>query len=162
MNPLILLIIWITLLWTISNFLTAFWDWHVPNCAQLFWCSLNSAVEKEIVAATCQRDSWENQMPLASSLVSIRKHNDLTSSEWSIFIFTFEITSHFAFRIIFFVIWTHSASWLECSSHWSEQLYWVLLFYFDSSIYTGCHLQDLSLLYYLLLSLIIFALVYTM
>lgn len=107
MDPLRLLIIWIALLWTVSNFLTAFWDWHVPNCMQLFWCSLNSAVEKEIVAGTCQRDSWENQMPLASSLVSIRKDNDLASPDWSISL------PILLFWIIIFIIQTHSASWLD-------------------------------------------------
>lgn len=134
MNPLRLLIIWIALLWTVSNFLTAFWDWHVPNWMQLFWCSLNSAVE--IVAGTCQRDSWENQMLLASSLVSIRKDNDLASPDWSIFIFTLEITSWFAFLNNNFYDLDTFCILSRCSSHWSEQLYWVLLFYFDSPTYT--------------------------
>lgn len=161
MNPLRVLIIWITLLWTVSNFLTAFWDWHVPNCMQLFWCSFNSAIEKEIVAGTCQRCSWENQMPLASSLVSIRKFNDLASSEWSIFIFNLEITSHFVFWIIIFIIWTHSASSLDAvATIWTVLLSFAV--YFDWPAYTGWHLKYLLLLYYLLLPLSIFALVHTM
>lgn len=125
MNPLRLLIIWITLCWTLSNFLMTFWDWHIPNCIHYFWCSLNRATYKETVTGACQKDSWGNQTALASNLFffffSVRKHNALTFSGWSIFIFDFEITSCFAFfffLIILYILWTcvWHPGWKEASS----------------------------------------------
>lgn len=92
---------------------------------------------------------------------SVRKHNALTFSGWSIFIFDFEITSCFAFFFFFdntlYPLDMCMASRLERSILWFEQLHRYSLLYFHSPAYCqpDCHLQALSLLYYLLYYLLL-------